>query len=85
MPKGGLSAGNYYTIAQAYGEADDGTGISSNESRTDFKLKVRFSAGVTEVLAAEDGEEVLGAETVVRSCPQDQANVWPYLMLLVLS
>ncbi len=85
LPRNGIPAGAYFTVAQAYGKANDGTGISSNESRTDFKLKVRFSAGVTEVLAAEDGEEVLGAETVVRSCPQDQANVWPYLMLLVLS
>ena len=84
LPKGGLSVGTYYTIAQAYGKANDGTGVSSNESQTNFKLKVRFTAGVTEVLAAEEeSEEVLGITET--PCPLQKDNVLPYLMLLVLS
>lgn len=85
LPKGSVPAGSYHTLAQAYGKANDGVGISSNEAQTAFAVKVRYLGLVSEVEAAGEEEEVLGTDTLAPSCPIAKDNIYPYLILLMMS
>ncbi|MFZ5365997.1 MAG: hypothetical protein ACOZBZ_01770 [Patescibacteria group bacterium] len=79
-----LPAGPYYTIAQAFGNAPNGNEVSSNESRTNFEIKVKnISSLLPEAKAVEAKEGVLGSGTAA-SCPKTE-DILPYVLLLLLS
>ena len=76
--------GDYRTIAQVIGEAPNGEKVSSNEARTDFKIKVKNALGnLLEAKAIGKEEEVLGS-AVATECPKDK-DILPYVLLFLLS
>ena len=77
-----LPTGPYYTIAQAFGKASNGTGVSSNTSRTDFEIRAGGEA-LTPIGVMAKEEEVLGETT--NSCPEAKEDILPYVFLLLLS
>lgn len=80
---GGLPAGYYFTVAQAFGYDSDGNEVSSNKPRTEFEIRLGGGASSFEVLAAEEGEgETLGL--LGDECPQRE-NILPYVLLFLLS
>lgn len=83
---GTLKADHYRTIAQAFGKAPNGNDISSNESKTNFDIKVLKASFMPKIVEAKETEfqeegQVLG---VTASCP-DTKEILPYILLLTLS
>jgi len=80
-----LEAGNYYTLATVEGNAPNGNLVTSNQARTDFKVRLKEISSLLpqSVLAKEwDEESILGASS---QCPTPSENIFPYVMLFVLS
>lgn len=80
-----LQAGDYYTLAVVEATAPDGNSVSSNQARTDFAIKLKeiLRFFIQPVLAKEElPKEVLG---VANECPEVKENIYPYIMLFVLS
>jgi len=80
---GVLPAGSYYTIAQAFGKAPNGNGVSSNEARTDFEIRLKEVSSLFKAEAIEKEEEILGSATTAE-CPKTE-DILPYVLLLLLS
>lgn len=79
-----LPAGPYYTIAQAFGYAPNGSEVSSNEARTEFEIRLREVASVFEARAAgKEEEEILGMSSP--ECPECETDILPYVLLMILS
>jgi len=78
-----LSDGTYHTSAQAFGTAPNGNGVSSNEARTEFEVRLKATGSLFEAraLGKEEGE-VLGA--LENSC-QSKEEILPYVLLFILS
>lgn len=79
-------AGSYHSSAKAVGYAPNGVEVTSNEARTDFKIKLKEVSSIFEARAIEKEEEVedqiLGAAT---NCPVPQENIFPYVLIFILS
>jgi len=76
-----LPAGDYHTVAQAFGYAPNGTEVTSNEARTDFKIKWKELASLFEAKATGKEEEILGAAA---QCFGDE-DILPYLLSFLVS
>lgn len=86
LADGGLiAAGHYRTIAIVTGQAPDGKGVSSNEARTYFDIKLKSLNSLFEAKAEEKQDEVLGSSTINNAvCPKDK-DILPYVLLFLLS
>lgn len=86
LSNGGLiPAGAYRTIAIVTGEAPNGNGVSSNEARTDFNIKIKNLSSLFEAKAEEKQDEILGSSTGNNTpCPKDK-DILPYVLLFLLS
>jgi hypothetical protein len=78
-----LPAGHFHTIAQVFGNAPDGSEVSSNVARTDFDIREKEQSSVApfDVMAKEG--EVLGVNT--NACPKPKEDILPYVFLLIVS
>ena len=80
-----LQPGDYYTLAVVEATAPNQNKVSSNQARTNFALKLQevSSLFLQPALAQEEPiKEVLG---VASECPETKENIYPYIMLFVLS
>ncbi len=86
LSNGGLiTAGAYRTIAIVTGKAPNGNGVSSNEARTYFNIKIKNISSLFEAKAEEKQDEVLGSSTGDNApCPKDK-DILPYVLLFLLS
>lgn len=75
---------SYYTITKAIGFSSAGKEISSNEARTDFKIKLKEKVPFIKEKTGERGEKVLEATTVA-GVTTTKKNILPYLVLFVLT
>ncbi len=83
LPQGqSLPSGNYYTLTQAQGTADNGNGVTSNQIRNDFLIAAQSLLSPGVVQAAGKEENILGANTSIP--PKDQ-DILPYFLLFLLS
>jgi len=81
-----LPEGGYHTIARALGTAPNGDQISSNEARTDFNIKLgAVSYFETQAAGQEKREEVLGMTDAFCPDTKSEENIFPYVLLLLLS
>jgi len=79
---GSIQPGNYHATVWANGYSSDDTLVISNESTTDFSVRLKAVAAVFEVRAVENQETILGEAS---SCPTPNKDILPYVLLLMLS
>ena len=76
-------AGSYHSITKAIGYAPNGSEVSSNGARTDFKIRLKEIASLFEARAiGKEEDQVLGTAT---NCPVPQEKILPYVLLFILS
>jgi uncharacterized repeat protein (TIGR01451 family) len=74
-----VQTGNYHTLAWAQGLAPNGNQVSSNQARTDFQIKLKYSPIAVEAAKKEEG--ILGETS---ACPET-TDILPYILLFLLS
>lgn len=77
-----IHAGEYHTVAKVFGYAPNGNEVVSNETRTEFNVRIKtISARVQPAVAVDDKRGVVLAE---KTC-ETKDNILPYVLLLILS